>query len=224
LILLKIRDLATVPALLDGVSIDIHAGKVTALTGRSGAGKTMLARCMAGLLPRNISVNKGTFYYRQRQVDVRRLKHLRGGGIFYTPQNAAASLNPVRKIKSQLAEALEPPPGDSLLADVLESLNMNRSKRVLNAYPFELSEGECRRVLLAMGLLRKPELLILDEPTASLDPRSREHFLRLVEQVQREHCFAVLLITHDLPAAQRLSEAIYTMRGGRVFLEPLNKD
>lgn len=221
--LISVRDLViTAPGrhtylpLLDHVNIDIPEHQTTGLTGPSGGGKTLLAKFLTGLTPQNLEITNGPLRFRGKTVHYGELAKFRGNTLFYTPQNPAAALNPVRKIKYQMAEGLTPCPSLEKMAEILEELNISSPTRVLNSYSFQLSGGECQRALLAMALLRKPQLLVLDEPTASLDPEAGESLLRLLDRLQASHSFAVLLISHDSSVMEQICSNHYCMNKGKL--------
>ena len=182
--------------ILDNISIDIPEGKFSMLTGRSGIGKTIFARTVSGLLPENFIIDTGTFYVKNKVVKYNKIKKLTGKGVFYCPQNAKASLNPVLKIKTQIND-IKGITKDKVF-NLMNNMAFEEPERILRSYPFELSEGECRRIILIMGLLLKPELLILDEPTSSLDIKTQNKLFNVIVELNKKHNIAILLITHNL--------------------------
>ncbi|MCP5054240.1 MAG: ABC transporter ATP-binding protein [bacterium] len=202
--------------LLAGVDLRVEPNTITSLIGESGCGKTTFARAITGLLPGTVTITGGSIFFAERLMQYDQLKSLRGSSIFYIPQDAAASLNPVLKIKRQVAEASLGNISYSRLPGILEDLNIHEPESVLESYPFQLSGGENQRCLLAMAILRKPRLLILDEPTSSLDHRSRASFMAEVERIRREHALTVLLITHNLLVTRSVSDYIYIMSKGKI--------
>jgi microcin C transport system ATP-binding protein len=202
--------------LLDNISVDIREKEITCLIGASGSGKSIFAKTICGLLPDRVFIRRGTVRFRGQPLDYGRIKTLRGKHIFYIPQDAAASLNPLQKIKRQVAEAAEKNIEYSRLLEVFEELNFKEPLEVLESYPFRLSGGENRRCLLAMAVVRKPELLILDEPTSSLDRGSQESFIRLVELIRQVHGLTILWITHDLTLAGERSDSIWVISKGAI--------
>ncbi len=141
-------------------------------------------------------------------------KKKRGAHIFYAPQNAAASLNPVIKIKRQIDETsrLEP----ARLIEILSDLDVDEPERLLHAYPFQLSGGENQRCLLAMAAALQPELLILDEPFASLDYHAQQGFTALIKKMQRQYNLTILLISHNLSIVGNISDTIYVILKGKI--------
>lgn len=201
--------------ILKNISIEIPKNKITCLIGESGAGKTIFAKTLAALLPKHMIITNGTISYNQQPVTYDKLKRMRGSYIFYTPQNAAVSLNPVIKIKNQIKETSKI--GHSQLIKILTELNIRNPDRVLNSYPFALSGGENQRCLLAMAMASKPQLLILDEPTSSLDQPLQKGFMQLIKQIQQQYHLTILLITHNLSIARNESDYIYIMLKGEII-------
>lgn len=201
--------------LLQNVSIDLRKDKITCLIGESGSGKTIFSKTIAALLPENVFIEHGDILYQGQPIDYRMLKKSRGRGIFYTPQNAAASLNPVLKIKRQVNEwsKLE----QAQLLDLFRDLEFRDPERVLNSYPFQLSGGENQRCLLAMAVAQQPELLILDEPTSALDHHLQEEFIGLIKKIQQRFGLTILLITHNLSLVRNAADYIYIILNGEII-------
>jgi ABC-type dipeptide/oligopeptide/nickel transport system ATPase component len=201
--------------ILENINIRIEKNKITSLIGESGAGKTIFAKTLAALLPAHIIMTKGAIFYENQPVTYDSLKKMRGSHIFYTPQNAPASLNPVIKIKNQINETSRIE--HDQLIKLLSDLDIYDPDRILNSYPFELSDGENQRCLLAMAIAHKPRVLILDEPTASLDQSLQEGFMRLIKAIQQQYCLTILLITHNVSIAGNVSDYIYIILKGKII-------
>ncbi len=203
--------------LLNNVHLDIKESQITALIGESGAGKTILAKTIAALLPGNVYIAGGNFFYRGHEVNPDWLKQARAREIFYSPQNAAASFNPVIKIKKQIAETAKIP--EQSLIDILEFLDIAEPVKLLNSYPFELSEGENQRALLALAITIKPDILLLDEPTSALDSSAQQDFMKIIEKIRREYSPGILLITHNLAIVEDIADYIYIILTGEIIEE-----
>jgi ABC-type glutathione transport system ATPase component len=210
--------------LLRNINIEIQENKITCLMGESGSGKTMFARTISALLPERVFMTTGTIYYRDQPMGYDGLKRMRGSHIFYAPQNAAACLNPALKIKRQILETSNIP--YIQLMEILENLNFpaGEAERILGAYPFQLSGGENQRCLLAVAITRNPRLLILDEPTASLDYQLQGRFMELIENVRRRYGLTLLLITHNLSIARNTADYIYIILKGEIVDEGTPED
>jgi ABC-type dipeptide/oligopeptide/nickel transport system ATPase component len=201
-------------SILNNIDLEIRSKKVTVLLGESGAGKTILCKTLSGLIPDGLLIRSGDFRACGRRVSHRWIQKNRGSFVFYAPQNASASLNPVRKIRNQLRE-VNNGSSDSLFG-ILQKLGFRDCRRILNSYPFELSGGENQRCLLAMAIILSPRLLIMDEPVTSLDVFLQYEFLRLVKDICRQHSMTVLLVTHNLELARDWSDYLYVMYRGEV--------
>jgi ABC-type glutathione transport system ATPase component len=200
---------------LRGITLEIPGGQVTVLLGESGAGKTILARALSGLLPDGFFVGRGRIEYGGQALSVPGdWLGIRGRKIFYAPQNAAASLNPVLTIGRQIRETSRM--GEEELADLLARLQFAAPERILRSYPFNLSGGENQRCLLAMALAGRAELLILDEPTAELDAAAQEEFVRVLQAQQRAHALTVLLISHHLGFIKSIAQNLCVMSRGEL--------
>lgn len=203
--------------LLQNVTIELIKNKITCLIGESGSGKTIFSKAITGLLPKNIIIEAGNIFYNGQDIPYDMLKTLRGRNIFYSPQDASASLNPVIKIKQQINEVsmLD----QAQVQDLLTDLDIRDPERVLNSYPFQLSGGENQRCLLAMAVALGPELLILDEPTSALDFHLQEGFLESIKKIQERFGLTILLITHNLLHIRRAAGYVYIILNGEIIEE-----
>lgn len=204
---------ATVNAVSD-VSLRIRPGECVALVGESGCGKTVLASALLGFLPGNAET-RGSARLGDTELltatDHELATQIRGRQIALIPQSPASHLTPVRTARSQLEEAARVLQGDADVAAQRAGLKPEH----LDRYPHELSGGMAQRVANALALVGEPWLLIADEPTTGLDRELvdglLDEFRRMVDDGQ-----AVLLITHDLAAAQRIADRIAVMYAGRI--------
>ena len=210
--------------LVNELALTLNPGEVGVLLGESGAGKTISALALVDLLgPRfrvsgTIRLAGQTLLSSHEGVD-RRSQH-RGADILYLVQNAMTAFHPLRRVGEELAEALqvaqphlrEPAIRERLRA-VCRSLRFEDPQRVLASTPAELSGGMLQRLLFATALLMTPRVVILDEPTASLDSQALEEVVRAVALLKQSGV-AVIMITHDLTVAQRLADRIWVVQGG----------
>ncbi|MBC7290277.1 MAG: ABC transporter ATP-binding protein [Actinotalea sp.] len=203
---------------VDGVDLQIRQGEVVGLVGESGSGKTTIGRAVVGLLP----VTSGTLsIVGQNMVGASRkeLMPLRSQiGIVF--QDPGSSLNPRLPIGESIGEPLllhKGMKGDPLSKEVerlLDQVQLPRSMR--NRYPHELSGGQRQRVGIARALSLEPKLLVADEPTSALDVSVQATVLDLFTDLQREHGFACLFISHDLAVVEMLSDRIAVMHHGKL--------
>lgn len=193
---------STVVRVLDDVSLVVPAGRVTALIGESGCGKSLVAAVLSGLVPPGSHVRGQVFIgdTEVRSDDERAWRALRGRHIGVVPQSAATSFTPVRTIGSQLAEVCDRLAADRAPKQLLTAVALPAD--VTRRYPHELSGGMAQRVAIAAALAGRPGLLIADEPTSALDPDNAALIWRLLGDAAAD-CAAVLVITHDMPSLRR---------------------
>ncbi|MBU2547212.1 MAG: ABC transporter ATP-binding protein [Proteobacteria bacterium] len=207
---------------LDRVSLSLNPGRVTALVGESGSGKTTLGRSIMGLLPLNAEAG-GRIRLEGRDLlglDEAALNELRWTRMAMVFQNGAANLNPVYPLVDQVAEPLVQHGGRK------RNAARNQARAAIEAmglpadlgsrYPHQLSGGQIQRALLAMALILNPKVLILDEPTASLDALTKTFMSDQIDDMRRRGQ-AVLLITHDLDLASILADDLAVLYLGRIM-------
>ena len=190
---------------LRDLSFVIPENSITTITGESGVGKTTLAKTLVGQLPETARIHDAHFYIRGIKRGYHELVAGERLDLFYAPQNAKAALNPVLKLKAQFSDFYGRI--SSELLNLLESFSFDSPERILNTYPFELSEGECKRLVIAIGLLLKPALYILDEPMISVDITSQyaiaSNLINFMQQSNR----AMVIISHNYQFLHMLKEA-----------------
>lgn len=214
--------------LLDNVSFDILPGHAVALVGESGSGKSLCAQAILGLLPHpTLVMDQGEIHFDGERVDAlanpNAVHALRGKRIAMIFQEPAAALNPVYTVGQQLAEvfSLHCPELDAQAVQqqsiaLLEHTGVEDAEQRLHSYPHQLSGGQCQRVMIAMALAGKPDLLIADEPSTALDATTQQQLLLLLQSLQQRTGMAVLFITHDLALAAQWCQDIIVMQHGTV--------
>jgi peptide/nickel transport system ATP-binding protein len=225
--LVSIRDLfvsfAGLPA-LRGVSFDVHPGEAVGLVGESGCGKSVTWLAALGLLP---GAARTAGSVRLDQVELLGaapavLDRVRGGRIAMIFQDPASALNPVHRIGRQVEEALRLHRGLTGAAPRAEAkrlfdlVGIPDAARRLDAWPHEMSGGQNQRVVIAMALAGRPELLIADEPTTALDATIQAQILDLLRRLQAETGMALVLISHDLGVVADLCSRVAVMYAGRI--------
>ncbi|WP_210529673.1 dipeptide ABC transporter ATP-binding protein [Rubellimicrobium arenae] len=229
---LEIRDLSMsyvtlgqARPVLHGLSLSVKPGEVLALVGESGSGKTTTAQAILGLLPANARIDGGSVHLGQQSLlglSDRAWMQLRGRRIGLIPQDPGSSLNPVRTVGAQLAEVFVVHGLETRwsvrerVLDALAEVGLPDPARHHDQYPHELSGGMRQRVLIAMALALRPELVIADEPTSALDATVQRHVLDMIDRLRAERGTAVLLVTHDLAMAGDRADRIAVLRNGRL--------
>jgi peptide/nickel transport system ATP-binding protein len=206
-------------AALDGLSLSIAPGKVLGLVGESGAGKSMLGRAIAQLLPPGFAVSAGKLEFAGHDLVAMapgRRRDLLGRQIGFIPQEPLSALNPVRSIGSQFAEHLRRLGVTDWRATAVAALASVQLPDVLDRFPHQLSGGMCQRVLIAMAFASNPALVVADEPTTALDVTIQARIVALMRDLQIAHNTAVLFITHDLRLAAQVCDEIAVLYAGRV--------
>lgn len=223
---LGFRDLrGQVTSAVRNVSFSLEAGEGLALVGESGSGKSITALTLARLLPEPPAViQSGRVMLDGRNVlemSESELRAVRGRRISYIFQEPASALNPVFTIRSQIAEVMEThrPDVRDLDAEIVYWLNevgiVNPQDR-LHAYPHQLSGGMQQRVMIAMALAARPDLLIADEPTTALDVTIQAQIIELLARLKQAHKMAVILITHNFGIIRQVADRVAVMYRGDV--------
>lgn len=203
-------------------SLSIGYGESVGIVGESGSGKSTLARSLIGLLPPGVGqVTEGSILIEGSDAvkySERTWRRIRGGSVGMVFQDPQTFLNPVVRIGTQIREAVtEHDPDADQQRRVEELLELAQlDVRVDHAYPHELSGGMRQRVLLAIALACRPDILIADEPTTALDVTTQAEMLRLIAEIQETLGMSLLLITHDLAVVSQVCTRIYVMYAGRI--------
>ncbi len=220
---LSVRYSAAAVVLRD-VAFELHRGEVVGLVGESGGGKTTLAMTITRLLPGGAEV-RGSVRFEGRDViamDAGELRRVRASGIATIFQEPALALHPLKRIEDQVGEAARAARPDwdatkrrEAAREALRNAALS-DERVWRAYPHEISGGQRQRALIAQALVRRPALLIADEPAAALDEATRGEILNLFAGLARRQGMGVLLITHDVASLEGLADRVLTIAEGRV--------
>ncbi|MBV9491437.1 MAG: ABC transporter ATP-binding protein [Verrucomicrobia bacterium] len=210
---------------VDGVSFQIQPGQTVAMVGESGSGKSVTALALTRLLPQPPAVYRsGDILLNGESVlnmGAGRLRQTRGGAIAYVFQEPATSLNPVLTIGRQLAENIRlhrPDVSDVRTEAIywLEQVGIAEPAKRITAYPFQLSGGMQQRVMIAMALSGRPQLLVADEPTTALDVTVQKQILDLFRELKAKFTMSILLITHNFGIVHGLADQVAVMWQGRL--------
>ena len=210
---------------LRDVSLTVGRGELVGVVGESGAGKSMVGRLIAGMLPRGFAASGGSATFRDRDLLAmapRERTSLLGDAIAFVPQHPMTSLNPVLSLGAQFDEHLKRLGQGGKAARreraiaALDSVHLPRPADLLARFPHQLSGGQCQRALIAMAFAGKPDLIIADEPTTALDVITQARVMELIDELQRDSETGLLFITHDLRLAAQHCQRIAVMYAGEI--------
>jgi peptide/nickel transport system ATP-binding protein len=210
---------------VDGVSFHIDPGEVLGVVGESGAGKSIMGAAIIGLLEPPGRVARGRVLLRGERIDglpedaLRRIRGRRIGAVFQDP---LTSLNPLYTVGQQLVETirthLEASVGEARrqAVQLLEEVGIPAAARRIDHYPHQFSGGMRQRVVIALALCARPELVIADEPTTALDVSIQAQIIAVLKRMCRDHDAAVMLITHDMGVIAETADRVAVMYAGRL--------
>ncbi len=216
---------------LRGIDLDISPGEALGMVGESGCGKSVTWLAALGLLPGRATIGGSVRLAGQEllRAPASVLERVRGGRVAMVFQDPASSLNPVHRIGRQITEALRlhrDMTGTTARAEakrLLDQVGIPDAARRLDAYPHELSGGQNQRVMIAIALAGRPELLVADEPTTALDVTIQAQILDLLGTLRREMGMALVLISHDLGVVAETCERVAVMYAGRIVEEAVTE-
>ena len=230
--LLDVRNLVTEVAasgqprrVVDSLSFALARGETLCIAGESGSGKSMTALSLMQLLPQPMArVTSGSAMFKGRDLfglSREQMRLVRGREIGMIFQEPMTSLNPVLTVGRQLTEAitahasLSPGEARKRARALLDQVQIPDAGRRLDQYPHELSGGMRQRVMIAIALSQKPDILIADEPTTALDVTVQAQILSLIRKLQADTGTAVILITHDMGVVAEMADKVLVMREGK---------
>ena len=209
------------------ISLDIFKGETLAIVGESGSGKSVFTKCFTGMLEQNGSIDENSSIL-YSGVDLSKLKknedwlHIRGKRIATIFQDPMTSLDPLRKIGSQISEVIRLHQGlDRKAAKkeairLLERVGIKEAEKRYNDYPFQYSGGMRQRVVIAVALACRPDILICDEPTTALDVTIQAQIIQLIKELKEEYGFTVIFITHDLGVVAEIADRVAVVYAGQI--------
>ncbi|MCZ8515223.1 ABC transporter ATP-binding protein [Paenibacillus filicis] len=220
-----IRDKQTEKTIIDVINFEIGPKEVVALVGESGCGKSMTSLSIMQLLPKTGAIAEGEIRFRGRNLvglHDRDMSQIRGRQIAMIFQEPMTSLNPVLTIGLQLIESIlrhlnvSKAEAVAIADDWLRRVGFPEPARIRKEFPHRLSGGMRQRIMLAMAMCCKPELLIADEPTTALDVTIQAQVLDLIRQLLNESDMSVLFITHDLGVVAEMATRVIVMYAGQM--------
>ena len=230
--ILKVKNLSIGFNFLDGfveavhgVSFELGKGETLAIVGESGCGKTISTMSVLRLLPENSKITSGEVYYDGQNLlnlTEKQMQKIRGKKIALIPQDPMTSLNPLYTVGNQLLEIIELHQGvkgkeaERLAVDALERVKIPDAKEKLKSYPHEFSGGMKQRVIIAMALACRAEIIIADEPTTALDVTVQAQIMDLLKEVKEKNNLSMILITHDLGIVSQYADKIAVMYAGHI--------
>lgn len=207
-------------------SLDLYQGETLAIVGESGSGKSVFTKSFLGMLDANGSVTGGSILFEGKNLAKYKTEKewmtIRGKKISMVMQDPMTSLNPLKKIGRQIEESIElnqgikGPEAKKLALEMLEKVGIPDAKRRYNQYPHEFSGGMRQRVVIAIAVACRPQILICDEPTTALDVTIQAQILNLIRDLQRELNMTVIYITHDLGVVANVAERVAVMYAGQI--------
>lgn len=233
--LLKINDLRmsfrikdTYYAAVDDVSLTLRKNEILAIVGESGCGKSTLATSIVGLHHQNNTKVEGEILYNNQNLvnlSEEQLNKIRGNAIGFIFQDPLSALNPLMRIGEQIAEGLiyhtnlDKSQRQQRVLQLLEQVGIPNPPRVAKQFPHQLSGGMRQRVMIAIALVNKPNIIIADEPTTALDVTIQAQILDLLKELQAETNAGIILITHDLGVVAEVADRVAVMYAGQVIEE-----
>ena len=212
---------------VNDVSYSIYPGKTLGIVGESGSGKSVSAMSVLRLLDANGYIAGGTVTFDGQdlsKVTTEQMYHIRGNRISVIFQEPMTSLNPVFSVKKQLSEpfiihqGMSKKEAAAKCIEMLKAVQIPNPEAVAKQYPHQLSGGMRQRVMIAMALACKPDILIADEPTTALDVTIQAQILRLMNDLQKENGTAIMFITHDLGVINEMADDVVVMSCGQVVV------
>jgi peptide/nickel transport system ATP-binding protein len=211
---------------VDGVNIDINRGEIVGIVGESGSGKSLTSRTILKLLPEGGEVVSGKILFHNKdllKLNDNELRNIRGSKISFIFQNPSTFLNPVLKIGDQIAEnillhqKIDKREIKNIIISVLSDVGLRNPDKIINCFPHQLSGGMQQRVMIAMAISCKPDLIIADECTTALDVTTQLQILDLLKNISKKTNISILLITHNLAVVSYICSRVYVMFEGKTI-------
>ena len=209
-----------------GASLDLYEGETLAIVGESGSGKSVFTKLFVGMLDKNGAITGGKIEYGGMdltKISEKEWLKIRGRRIAMVTQDPMTSLNPLKTVGQQIRESVELHRGMKGRAAreetyrILEAVGIPDVKRRYKQYPHEFSGGMRQRVVIAIAVACRPQILICDEPTTALDVTIQAQILDLIRRLQKEHNMTIIYITHDLGVVANVADRVAVMYAGQII-------
>lgn len=208
-------------------SLDVYPEETLAIVGESGSGKSVFTKCFVGMLDNNGSITNGSIMFEGDDLATYTTEKewltIRGKKIAMVMQDPLTSLNPLRSVGIQIQEAIELHQGlkgreaRAEAIRMLDVVGIPNPETRYSQYPHEFSGGMRQRVVIAMAVACKPQILICDEPTTALDVTIQAQILDLIRKLQKEHKMTIIYITHDLGVVANVADRVAVMYAGQII-------
>jgi ABC-type dipeptide/oligopeptide/nickel transport system ATPase component len=210
-------------SLVKNISFNLDKGESLGIVGESGSGKSITALSALGLLNKDIFRSSGEIIFENNNIlnlSNESLSLIRGNDLSMIFQEPMLSLNPVKSLESQINECLELSNYSITnvnLLEILKSVGLQDVDKILSSYPHMLSGGQRQRFMIAMSIIRKPKIIIADEPTTALDVTVQAQILQLLTDIQQETNMSFVMITHDLGVIAETVDRVLVMYSGKIM-------
>ncbi len=211
---------------LRGISLDVRQGESLAIVGESGSGKSVFTKTFMGLTDPNGSITNGSIHYKDQDLTQLRTEKqwraIRGREIAMVMQDPMTSLNPLKTIGKQIEEAvvlhqgLRGAEAKKVALEALEDVGIDDAIRRYDQYPHEFSGGMRQRVVIAIAVACRPQVLVCDEPTTALDVPIQAQILDLIRKMQKKYNLTTIYITHDLGVVANVADRVVVMYAGDI--------
>ncbi|MEL6691080.1 MAG: ABC transporter ATP-binding protein [Pseudomonadota bacterium] len=214
---------------VNDVSLTLHRGEILCVVGESGSGKSVMTSAIMNDVPGRLTISQGDVIFDgmdMLRMPDKELNEIRGARISMIYQEPMAALNPSIKIGKQVDEVFElhrpeikPEDRKKETLKLLEQMKLPTPPRIYDSYPHQVSGGQCQRIVIAMALACKPDILIADEPTTALDVTTQAEILRLINDLKDVYDNATIFITHDFGVVADVADRVAVMCWGRLIEE-----
>ena len=217
----------TVVNILHNINLNIEKEDSVAIIGESGSGKSMLVKTICGILPSNLSQIIGTITFKEKNIELNQGIDKKYIGIVL--QNPMQSFNPTIKISDFMndvfkANNINDDKNNTKKIKIIQDLDIKDPNIILHKYPYELSGGMLQRLAIGIALAQKPEILICDEPTSSLDIITQKKIINLIQKQKEEHNFTLIFITHDISLIEKFCNKVVIIKKGEIIEQGKTED